>query len=390
MKRILPAALLCAMWLATGLAGGLCGCHPESGELVVSGRVERDDMHVGSKIGGRVIRIVHDEGDTLKAGQAVVVLDDNELRAQLDQARASVAQNQAQLDLLLAGTRREDIARAQATVAVQRAELELRRKGFRGEEVRQTEAQVRQARSDLEFARKELARSEQLVAEGIVEQRDLDQKRTNFRTAQAQQSVAEQRMRMYQSGSRPEEIAAAEAQLAQAEADLERMKNGPRPEEIAAQRAAVVAARANALRVKTQLDETSITAPLDAFVETLDLKPDDLVKAGEAVAVLNILNSPWVRCYVPENRLGLVRPGLIVAVTVDSFPNQRFKGRVRRIDTEAEFTPRNVQTTEKRSELVFEMKVDLLEGGDRIRAGMYADVHIAAPGGTPEGSAARP
>jgi HlyD family secretion protein len=116
-------------------------------------------------------------------------------------------------------------------------------------------------------------------------------------------------------------------------------------------------------------------------VETLDLQPGDLVRAGQSVATLLLERRPWVRCYVPENRLGLVRPGLAVTVTVDSFPGETFAGVVRKVSAQAEFTPRNVQTTEKRAELVFEMKVDIAgaEGvAERLRAGMYADVHIAA------------
>jgi HlyD family secretion protein len=192
-------------------------------------------------------------------------------------------------------------------------------------------------------------------------------------------ALAQERLSLFESGSRPEEIGAAEAQLRQAQADLLKLKNGPRPEEIAAQRAAVEAAKANIERIQSQLDETRIVAPLEAMVETLELHPGDLIKAGEHVATLNLLANPWVRCYVPENRMGWVRPGQEVLVGVDSFPERRFKGKVRRLATEAEFTPRNVQTTEKRAEQVFEMKVDVLNGGNLLRPGMYADVYIPRP-----------
>jgi HlyD family secretion protein len=115
-------------------------------------------------------------------------------------------------------------------------------------------------------------------------------------------------------------------------------------------------------------------------VDTLDLRTGDLVRAGETVAVLNLKTQPYVRCYLPENRLGWVKPGQEVGVTVDSFPGQQFRGKVRRVSAQAEFTPRNVQTQEKRSELVFEMKVDVPDGEGKLRGGMYADVHIPSPG----------
>lgn len=345
--------------------------------LVVSGRVEVDNIHIGSKIGGRVWRVHYDEGDAVEAGTPVVELEATELNAQLAEARAAVSQASAALDLLLAGTRREDLARAEAVVRARRAELEMRRKGFRAEEVKGAEAEVASAQSALQLARREYERAKALYDRGNLDQQQLDTRQVAVETAQAQLAIAEQRLALFRSGSRPEEVTMAEAQLTQAEADLERLRNGARPEEIAAARAGVEAALANVARIEAQLAETRILAPVQAIVETLDLEPGDLVKAGETVAVLNLRNAPWVRCYVPENRLGWVRPGLEVQVTVDSLPGQMLRGTIRRVSAEAEFTPRNVQTTEKRAELVFEMKVDILDNVESLRAGMYADVHIA-------------
>jgi len=361
---------------ATLLVFFMAGCLQDDSVLVLSGRVEVDDVHVGSKIGGRVWKVNYEESDEVRAGEPVVQLEDMELTAQLDQAKASAAQAQANLDLLLVGTRAEDLARAEAVVEARSAELALRRKGSRDEEVREAEAQVESARSDLQFASSEYIRTKTLFAKGAVDRREMDNKQSLFDTARAKMEIALQRQALFRSGSRPEEIAMAEAQLAQAKADLTRLRNGARPEEIAAQRAAVEAAKANVARLQSQLEETRILSPSDAMVETLDLKPGDLVKAGEPVAVLNLKNTPWIRCYIPENRLGSVRPGDLVKVTVDSYPGEEFQGKVRRLASEAEFTPRNIQTTEKRSELVFEVKVDILDKGEKLRAGMYADVYV--------------
>lgn len=354
------------------------GCHREQRNvsLVVSGRVEVDSIHVGSKVGGRVEKVHFEEGEEVKAGEPVVSLEDRELVAQRDQAKAAQAQSQAQLDLLLAGTRPEDILRADAVVSATIAELDLRRKGFREEEVREAAAQLASAKSEQDLAQKEFDRASALMKTRTIDQAEFDRARSALETAKAKVNAAAQRAALMQSGSRPEEIARAEAQLAQARADLMRLKNGARPEEIAAQRAAVESARANVARFESQLAEMKIIAPADAVVETLDLKIGDLVKPGETVAVLNLRRAPYVRCYVPENRLGEVKPGQEVTVSVDSLPGQQLKGKVRRVSSDAEFTPRNVQTTEKRSELVFEMKVDVLEGTDKLRAGMYADVHV--------------
>jgi len=329
-----------------------------------------------------VVKVNVDEGDRVTSGDVVVVLDRAELEAELGRANASAAQSQAQLDLLLAGTRKEDIARAAAEVEARRAELALRKEGFRAEEIREAHARRESARSTLDLAQKDLERAKQLFASGTIERQELDRRQTAFDTAQADLKRAEEQVALLESGSRPQEIALAEAQLAAAEAALERARNGPRQEDITAARAALDAANAEIDRIETRLDETVIRAPLDSLVETLDLEPGDLVKAGQTLAVLNIDGRLYVRCYVPERRLGDVAPGKTVSVVVDAYPGETFPGIVRSVNADAEFTPRNVQTNEKRAELVFEMKVDITENSDQLRPGMYADVTVprsAAP-----------
>jgi len=371
MKHFTIFVLFCAV---------LLGCGREDKTLTVSGRVEVYDVHIGSKIGGRVAKVCAAEGDSVKAGGEIVLLEDQELTAQLNETKSAQAQAQAQFDLLLAGTRQEDLERAEATVRARQADLDLRKKGFRAEEVRGAKAQLAQAKSDLDLAQKEFDRAETLLKSNTIDRQEMDRRRAALLAARSQLEVREQNLALYRSGARPEEIAAAEALLAQAEADLKRLRAGARPEEVAAQRAALEQAKSHVARLESQLAETRILAPSDAQVDTLDLRPGDLVRAGETVAVLNLRTQPYVRCYLPENRLGWVKPGQEVRVTVDSYPGQEFRGKVRRVSAQAEFTPRNVQTQEKRSELVFEMKVDVPDGGGKLRGGMYADVHIPVPG----------
>ncbi|MCA9414253.1 MAG: efflux RND transporter periplasmic adaptor subunit [Candidatus Omnitrophica bacterium] len=360
------------------LVGLILGCEEDRSNLKISGRIEVDDVHIGSKVGGRVSQVNFDEGDSVEAGAVVVALEDDELSAQLRQAQANAAEAQAKLDLLIAGSREEDIRRAEAVVAARSADLNLRQKGFREEEIREADAQVQSAKSDLDFASAEYQRAVALLKNQAINQQEFDGKRSGLETAKAKMEIALQRQQLYHTGSRPEEIEAAQAQLAEAQSELDRLRNGSRPEEIAAQQAAVLAAEANIARLKSQLDETRICSPSDAIIQTLDLEQGDLVKAGQTFAILNLKNRPWVRCYVPENRLGMAEVGRKVTVTVDSYPEETFPGKIMRISSDAEFTPRNVQTTEKRSELVFEMKVDILEKGEKLRGGMYADVHIEA------------
>ncbi|HUT23466.1 MAG TPA: efflux RND transporter periplasmic adaptor subunit [Sumerlaeia bacterium] len=266
------------------LALVLIGCGGGEKDLTVSGRIEADRVRIGSKIGGRIEKVNVEEGDDVKAGDVVIELESAELEAQLAQARALAAQAQAEVDLLLAGARAEDVRRAEGQVKARQAELQLREKGFRSEEVGEAEAQLASAKSDLELARKEYERAKRLLESATIDREEFDRKRMVLETQQA---------------------------------------------------AAV------------------------------------LIRKGDN----------WVRCYVPENRLGLVRPGKEVLITVDSYPGEVFPGIVRWVSAEAEFTPRNVQTSEKRAELAFEMKVDIKEKDGKLRPGMYADVHIREEAG---------
>jgi multidrug resistance efflux pump len=180
-------------------------------------------------------------------------------------------------------------------------------------------------------------------------------------------------------GTRSEEIAEARARLAEAEHAWQLLQGGYRPEEIAEARAAVDAATAAVEAGRRQLDELRIVAPLDGTVEAVELQPGDLVGANAPVISLMDTLHLWVRAYVPENRLNL-GIGQELPITVDSFPHERFRGRITFIARQAEFTPGNVQTPEERSKQVFRVKLTLLDGLDRLLPGMSADVWLDEAG----------
>ena len=294
------------------------------GELIVSGIIEADDVHVGSKVGGRVLKVAAKEGQNVKAGDILVLLEPYELNASLAESRASLRQAEAKLAELVAGYRREEIDQAKADWLA--------------------------AKVQYENAEKFRRRMGDLVERKLVAHQEYDD-------AKAKAEEAEQKMK---SGRERYDLLLA----------------GTRHEEVSQAGASVEMARARVELLKTQLDEAVIRSPVAAVVEVLDLRPGDLVGAGKPVATLLLTNSLWVRAYLPEKRLGYVQPGLRVEIRVDSFPQKNFSGTVRRIHRQAEFTPRNVQTTEERVLQVFQTEV-VIEDPDRVlRPGMNADVFI--------------
>jgi HlyD family secretion protein len=160
--------------------------------------------------------------------------------------------------------------------------------------------------------------------------------------------------------------------------DAQRADSSSKAQEknLAAAKMRVAQARAQLADIDAQLAEMQVTAPADSILEVLSVKVGDVLPANREVATLLLTHHLWVRVYVPEPWLGLIKVGDPVRVRVDSFPGKDFEGTVEQVSRRAEFTPRNVQTVSDRIRQVFGVKVRLPSDDDRLRAGMAADVYF--------------
>lgn len=371
---IIVGVLIAAVLLGTGYA--LWNRVGSKGSIVVSGIVEADDIHVGSKVGGRVLKVVAREGQTVKEGEVLVLLEPRELDASLAEAQATLRQTQAKLALLTSGYRQEEIEQAEAVARQGQAELNQMVAGPRQQEIDQARADWLAAKAQAENSLKLMRRMNDLAKRDLIAKQDFDDAQARAEESEQKMKSARERFDLVLAGTRQEEVERARQRLAEAEAKLRQMKSGFRKEEVAQVKAEVEAARARVEVIRTQLDETVIKAPVDAVVEVLDLEPGDLVGAGKPVATLLRTNSLWVRAYAPEEKLGFIKTGAKVTVRVDSFPNRDFTGHVRRVSRQAEFTPRNVQTWEERVLQVFQTEVVIDDPEHVLRPGMNADVTI--------------
>jgi len=372
-KRLLPFIAL-AVVLAGLLLYSQWGREP----FKVSGFIETDEIRLGSRVGGRVKRVLAAEGQAVKAGDVLVELEPFDLLERRAEAEKQLDAKKAEFDRLRAGFREEEKAQARAHRDQLAARLEKLKNGPREQEIRAAEAQVKLAEAEVELAQREFNRLRALVRTSASTQEELDRAANVLKTNQQRLLVRNEELSLLKAGTRPEEIEEAKAQLQEAEAALKLRLEGYRPEEVAQAKAAVGAAQAALDALDRQLEELKIRAPGPTAVEALDLQPGDLVAPNAPVIALVDQRNLWVRAYVPENRL-TVQLGQDVAVTTDSFPGERFAARVTFIARQAEFTPGNVQTPEERSKQVFRIKVQLDEGLDRMRPGMAADVWL--PGG---------
>ena len=360
-KRIIVILAVAAALAATVYAAGW---FRHDSPLQGSGTVEARDTRVGSKVGGRIDQVLVREGDRVQPGQVLVTFDDRELRASLQQARAAAEKAQR-------GYRPEEIAEARAGAEAAKAEYEQRKNGYRKEDIAAAQADLDRTKADENRTRLDFQRYEALAKKDLVSKQQRDTAEAAWRIAVANVQNAQHKLDELLHGYRPEEVAAAEARYKQAQATFEKVERGNRREDVEAAKAALAYDEA-------RFRERQVLAPSAAIVEVLDIRPGDLVAPNTPVATLLEQGQIYVRIYIPETEIGLVKVGQKAEIHVDSFPKKAFEGEVEQINQQAEFLPRNVQTREERVHQVFGVKVRINDESGQVRAGMAADVKLKA------------
>ena len=318
--------------MAFGMAPLLAGCGEENtGEIRASGTVEATDADLGFQLAGRVDSILVREGDPVQSGQEVAFLDQEELLARRWSAEAQ-----------------RDAARALL------AEMES---GFRLEEIEEGRAALRQAEERRNDALRDRDRARRLFDGGGVSQEMLDKALTAFNVAEAGVDQARQRFQILESGARPERIAAQRAGVAQAEAAV--------------------------AQIDAAISNSVVRVPFPGIVTLRHREPGETVGPGYPVLTLIDPDDRWVRIYVREDRIGAVSLGQAAIISSDTYPDRSYEGEVIFIASEAEFTPRNVQTTEERVKLVYAVKVRITgDPSHDLKPGIPADVVLS---GSPAG-----
>ncbi|HWP37925.1 MAG TPA: HlyD family efflux transporter periplasmic adaptor subunit [Gemmatimonadales bacterium] len=334
MNRVRPLALALVAIVILALVLVIAFRSDTSGATIVaSGTVEATEADLGFQIPGRIDSVLVDEGVTVEAGTRLATLDRAELEARRRSAVAQVASARARL-----------------------AELES---GFRSEEVAQGRAAERAAAQRLANARAELERARRLFDGGAVSRSVMDQAQTAYDVAEAEHERVRQQLELLERGARVEQVAAQRALLAQAEAAV--------------------------AQLDAALDGAVIEAPFRGIVTVRHREPGETVPAGAPVVTLMNPTDRWVRIYVRGDEVGRLALGQPATISADAYPNRAYAGEVTFIASEAEFTPRNVQTTEDRVKLVYRVKVRITDDHALdLKPGLPADVRI-----TVEGAAAR-
>lgn len=281
--------------------------------LMAAGTIESNRVAVGSLVGGRVARVLIEEGSVVAAGDTLVVFETTMLDPEINEQESRLQEAGSRLALVREGPRSEQLARARIEAAA---------------------------------AERERTRLEPLLERRVVSQQQYDQ-------AAALAATKQETKRELERGSRSSEVSGAEAAVARERARLEQLR--------------------------ARRDESIVRAPVAGIVETSHLRTGDLVGASQPAVELLEADQTWVRVYVPETKLGLVRLQQAASIRIDTFPDRRYSGRVVEIGARAEYTPRNVQTLEQRGDQVFAVKVAIDPNAD-LRAGMAALVTLDISG----------
>lgn len=341
-----------------------------------SGTVETREIQIGSKVGGRVTAVPVEEGQVVKAGTVLVQFECDELKAQRAQAVAELDQAQADLDKMLRGNRPEEIAQAEATARAQRAAFDEAKNGPRKQEIEQVQADFKAASADATNAKIFYDRMEKLMAADTISRQQFDDARDKRDAAAQRAESARQRLALLEAGTRPEDVNAAEAKFKQAEAAALLTRKGFRKEDVDAAKGRLNQAQGRVAELDARLREAELTAPADAVVEVVSVRPGDLVQAGRIVITMLEASQLWVKVYVPETDLANVHLGQRATAKVDSFGSRTFAGHVGQIASQAEFLPRNVQTKSDREHQVFGVKVYVDNSQQVLKSGMSATVRL--------------
>jgi HlyD family secretion protein len=300
---------------------------PADGPIVLYGNVDMRQVDLAFKDSERIASMDVQEGDCVAEGQVLASLETDRLDHQISSLKNQISAQDFVVQRLLNGSRSEDIQKAKADVG--------------------------QAAAELKLYKCTLRRMKKLLTSGSTTQQDVDDAQAKHDVAAAGLYATQEQLNLVLAGPRWEDIAEAKATLASMQAQL--------------------------ALLETTREEYDLLAPVDAVVRNRILEPGDMASPSRPVYSLALLDPKWVRVYVNETDLGRIREGLQAEVRTDAFPDEPLAGWIGFISPMAEFTPKNVQTPELRTALVYEVRVFVKDPANRLRLGMPATVAILKP-----------
>lgn len=320
------------------VAAAACAPAADPNTLRVSGHVEATEVRLAPEMGGRVLSLNVKEGDRIQTGAVVLTIDATDLQLAIARAKTERASAEAQLRLVRASARSEDVKQAEAQVEAAKADIPA-------------------ARAELDAATADLQRFDLLLSRKSGSQKQRDDAATRRDVASARVEAAQKR------------VEAAEATLA-------RVKAGARREEVAVAESRIATAQAAIASLEDQLKDATLVSPVSGVVTEKLTEMGEMVAPRAPVAVVADLDHAWADVYVPEPAVPRIALGQPATLFTDA-GGAGLTGTVTFISPKAEFTPRNVQTADERAKLVYRIRVTVDNSGGVLKQGMPVDAELA-------------
>ncbi len=387
MKKIIPILIVVAAAAGAGyyVYGRL---HlKNTNTLTVSGNLELTQVDISFKVPGKMIELNVDEGYYVKKGQVIARIDRDQVVSQRSRDEASLNNSQFQYDQMETSvewqrrTLDSDIALRTAELRSSEAHLAELVAGSRPQEIQEARASVADAKAQNEQAQADWVRAQDLFKDDDISKQQYDQYRTKLDSTTALLRESNERLALVVEGPRQEDIDAARADVVRAQAALESAKANQlelkrREQDVLAHRADIARARAQVAITDSQIDDTVVRSPIDGVVLVKSAEVGEVLAAGTTVVTIGDINHPWLRAYISESDLGRVKYGQPAELRSDSFPGKTYPGRISFIASEAEFTPKQIQTFEERVKLVYRIKIDVDNRGHDLKLNMPVDADI--------------
>ena len=301
-----------------------CGNSADKTKIEAQGNFEAINIVVSSKVNGEVNKIIKDEGEKVNEKDTVIIIDPEVYVLHLAEATAILQQAEAKYNLLKKGARKEDL--------------------------KQSEETLKQAQINLNLANKDKERMTNLYDSKSITEKQFEDAIARYEIALAKFKSAEQHYKKMKNFARPEELQQAEANLNRAIASVN--------------------------LIKKNLRDCYVTSPSNGFIVKKFVEKGESVAAMSPLFQVANLSTVELVIYIPETKLGMVKLGQIAEITTDTYPDKIYEGRISFISPEAEFTPKNIQTKEERTKLVFKVKIKVDNTEFELKDGMPADVLI--------------
>lgn len=386
MKRFLPLLVLAVAGIAAAVYFWRMPKDDPS-RIRLSGNLEVTEVNAAFKTPGRAVEILVKEGDVVKKGQLLARLEVNALELAKQRDEAGVAAAESVLAQLRTDTERardvldREVNMRRAEIAQAEAQVRDVEAGSRSQEIAQAQAALDDARAQFDLARADWDRAQRLFKNEDISRVQYDQAQTRHRSLTAAVQNAEQRLALVKEGPRKEALELAKAQLNRARAALHlteanRKELVRKGQEVALRKAEIDRARAQVGVTASQIGDGELRSSIDGVVLARPTEPGEIIGAGMPVVTLGDTARPWLRGYIMESQLGRVKLGQKAILRTDSFPGVAFEGVVTFIASEAEFTPKQIQTPEERVKLVYRIKVEVANPKSELKNNMPMDAEI--------------